>query len=195
MKVKELMDVLKDLEPDAQVLIASQPNWPFEIELSGVVTRAECDAPDEDGVAVDDAFDAEALAVGEAVDGGQRSDLLARGLGDRLRDRVLGCVFQRAGEPQHVLTGGVAGEGDVDERHLAGGHGAGLVEHDGVDLAGGLEDLGALDQQAELGAAAASNSHGPVGPVRDRYRSTFWTARSSVALHSSRRWVPTSNGL
>lgn len=47
MKVKELMEVLKDLEPDAQVLIASQPNWPFEIELSGVVTRAECDAPDD----------------------------------------------------------------------------------------------------------------------------------------------------
>ena len=44
MKVKELMEVLKDLEPDAQVLIASQPNWPFEIELSGVVTRAELDA-------------------------------------------------------------------------------------------------------------------------------------------------------
>lgn len=29
MKVKELMEVLKDLEPDAQVLIASQPNWPY----------------------------------------------------------------------------------------------------------------------------------------------------------------------
>jgi hypothetical protein len=49
MKVKELIEVLKELEPDAEVLIASQPNWPFELELSGVVTRAECDAPDEDG--------------------------------------------------------------------------------------------------------------------------------------------------
>ncbi|MDP1826677.1 MAG: hypothetical protein Q8L48_25625 [Archangium sp.] len=49
MKVKELMELLKDLEPNAQVLIASQPNWPFEIELSGVVTRAECSQPDEDG--------------------------------------------------------------------------------------------------------------------------------------------------
>jgi hypothetical protein len=50
MKVKELIAVLKELEPNAQVLIiASQPNWPFEIELSGVVTRAECDEPDEDG--------------------------------------------------------------------------------------------------------------------------------------------------
>jgi hypothetical protein len=42
MKVKELMEVLQDLEPNAQVLIASQPNWPFEIELAGIVTRAEC---------------------------------------------------------------------------------------------------------------------------------------------------------
>ena len=49
MKVKELIAVLKELEPNAQVLIASQPNWPFEIELSGVVTRAECDEPDEEG--------------------------------------------------------------------------------------------------------------------------------------------------
>ena len=31
--------------------------------------------------------------------------------------------------------------GDLDEAHLAGGHGAGLVEHDRVDAAGGLEDL------------------------------------------------------
>lgn len=49
MKVKELMEVLKDLEPNAEVLIASQPNWPFEIELAGVVTRAECDARDVEG--------------------------------------------------------------------------------------------------------------------------------------------------
>jgi len=49
MKVRELMAVLKDLEPNAQVLIASQPNLPLEIELSGVVTRAECDAPDDEG--------------------------------------------------------------------------------------------------------------------------------------------------
>lgn len=49
MKVKELIEALKDLEPNAQVLIASQPNWPFEIELAGVVTRGECEERDEDG--------------------------------------------------------------------------------------------------------------------------------------------------
>lgn len=57
MKVKELMEVLSELEPDAQVLIASQPNWPFEIELAGVVTRAECDEapeqPSRDGTPTD----------------------------------------------------------------------------------------------------------------------------------------------
>ncbi len=46
MRVKELMEVLKDLEPDAQVIIASQPNWPFEVELTCVVTRAECEERD-----------------------------------------------------------------------------------------------------------------------------------------------------
>ena len=46
---------------------------------------------------------------------------------------------------------------DVDERHPPGRHRAGLVEHDGVDAAGRLEHLGALDQDAELGAAAGAD--------------------------------------
>ena len=49
------------------------------------------------------------------------------------------------------------GDGDLDEAHPAGGHRAGLVEHDRVDPAGGLQDLGALDEQAELGAAARAD--------------------------------------
>jgi len=49
MKVKQLMELLEDYAPDAEVLIASQPNWPFEVELAGVVARAECNEPGEDG--------------------------------------------------------------------------------------------------------------------------------------------------
>ena len=45
----------------------------------------------------------------------------------------------------------------VDQRHPPGGDRAGLVEHDGVDAAGGLEHLGAPDQDAELGAAAGAD--------------------------------------
>ena len=40
---------------------------------------------------------------------------------------------------------------------LAGGDGAGLVEHDRVDPAGGLEDLRTLDEDAELGAATGAD--------------------------------------
>ena len=36
-------------------------------------------------------------------------------------------------------------------------HGAGLVEHDGVDAAGRLEDLGTLDEDAELRAATGAD--------------------------------------
>ena len=67
---------------------------------------------------------------------------------------MLGGVLERAGEPQRLV--GVVGD-DVDEAHAAGGHGAGLVEHDRVDAAGRLEDLRALDEQAELGAAAGAD--------------------------------------
>ena len=62
----------------------------------------------------------------------------------------------------------VAGD-DVDQGHPAGGDGAGLVEHDGVDPAGGLQHLGALDQDAELGAAAgADQQRGRRGQARAR---------------------------
>jgi hypothetical protein len=66
-------------------------------------------------------------------------------------------VLQRADEPQRLAAVHAVGDGDLDQRHLARGHGARLVEHDRVHAAGGLEDLGALDQQAELGAAAGAD--------------------------------------
>ena len=46
---------------------------------------------------------------------------------------------------------------DVDQLHPAGGDGAGLVQHDGVDPAGGFQDLRALDQDAQLRAAAGAD--------------------------------------
>ena len=37
MKVKELIEYLEDENPDAEVLIMSQPSWPFEHSVAGVV--------------------------------------------------------------------------------------------------------------------------------------------------------------
>ena len=116
-------------------------------------SREQRGAAGDQGVAVDDALDAETLAVGEALDGGQRAGRRGRA-GDRLGDRVLGGVLERADEAQRLVAVDAVGGEDLDERHLAGGDRAGLVEDDGVDAAGGLEDLRALDQQAQLRAAA-----------------------------------------
>ena len=99
---------------------------------------------------------------------------------------------RRAAAPRR---GRAVGDDDVDEAHPAGGDGAGLVEHDRVDPAGGLEDLRALDQQAELGAAAGADQqrgrrgeperaragddqHGDGGGERERRRSRRRRARS-----------------
>ena len=75
-------------------------------------------AADDQRVTVDDALDAEALAVGEALDGGQRAGGAGRG-GDRLGDRMLGGVLERAGESQRLVAVDAVGRDDLDERHLA----------------------------------------------------------------------------
>ena len=113
--------------------------------------------PDDQRVAVDDALDAEALAVGEALDRRQRARPPRRpwrwpgrsGARRRARARRRAAAPRSRSTPSATVTS--------TRRHPAGGHGAGLVEHDRVDAAGGLEDLGALDQQAELGAAAGAD--------------------------------------
>ncbi|MBK6682919.1 MAG: hypothetical protein IPG45_00470 [Deltaproteobacteria bacterium] len=50
MKVSELIELLEEQDPDAEVLVMSQPNWPFELGLAGVTTREEMLRADrEDG--------------------------------------------------------------------------------------------------------------------------------------------------
>ena len=88
---------------------------------------------------------------------GSCADSVAGGGGDGLGDRVFGGVLEGAGEAQHVVGVDAVDGDDVDEGHAAGGDGAGLVEHDGVDPAGRFEDLGSLDEDAELRAAAGAD--------------------------------------
>jgi hypothetical protein len=50
MKVRELIKILNDCDPDAEVLLASQPNYPFEYAVAGVVTREDfLDQDDSEG--------------------------------------------------------------------------------------------------------------------------------------------------
>jgi hypothetical protein len=48
MKVSELIEILSEMNADAQVFIASQPNWPFEYSVCGVARRAEMNGDDAD---------------------------------------------------------------------------------------------------------------------------------------------------
>jgi hypothetical protein len=48
MKVRELIELLEDQDPDAEVFIMSQENWPFENAVAGVAVREEMIEDDED---------------------------------------------------------------------------------------------------------------------------------------------------
>ena len=71
MKVAELIDILEEMDPDAEVLMGSQENWPFEYSLAGVTSReemlAEADSDEEpsfeNGTAGSDVF----LVVGQQL--------------------------------------------------------------------------------------------------------------------------------
>lgn len=47
MTVQELMDTLRDMDPDADVLIMVQPSWPFEHTLRAAQQRSDFES-DED---------------------------------------------------------------------------------------------------------------------------------------------------
>ena len=70
---------------------------------------------------------------------------------------MLARRFQRTGDPQHVGALVTADGLDVDQRHRAGRHRSGLVEHDRVHPSCGLEHLGTLDQETELSAAPGAD--------------------------------------
>jgi hypothetical protein len=48
MTVSELISILGELDPNAQVLIMSQFHWPFEYSVSGVALRSEMEETDEE---------------------------------------------------------------------------------------------------------------------------------------------------
>jgi len=48
MKVRELIELLEDQDPDAEVFIMSQENWPFENAVAGVAVREEMIEDDDD---------------------------------------------------------------------------------------------------------------------------------------------------
>ena len=46
MKVRDLIEFLEDMDPDADVFIMSQENWPFECSVAGICEREDFIEPD-----------------------------------------------------------------------------------------------------------------------------------------------------
>jgi hypothetical protein len=59
MKVSELIELLEEQDPDAEVLVMMQENWPFECALAGVTTREEMLRADREERDEDDEDDEE----------------------------------------------------------------------------------------------------------------------------------------
>ena len=58
MKVKELIEILEDMDQEASVFLASQPNGPFEYSVAGVAVREDfAGDDDEDGVGEERAYE------------------------------------------------------------------------------------------------------------------------------------------
>ena len=70
---------------------------------------------------------------------------------------MLRGVLQRTREAQQLGTVHTGFGDHICQGHLAAGDGTGLVEHDGIDLAGGLQHLWALDEDAHLRPAAGAD--------------------------------------
>ncbi len=57
MKVRDLIEILEDQDPEAEVLIMSQENWPFENAIAGVAMREDFVDDEEDDEDEDDEDD------------------------------------------------------------------------------------------------------------------------------------------
>lgn len=54
MTVKELMTILEDMDPDANVYLGHQPSWPFEYSIAGVAIRETFEDEEDMGATVTD---------------------------------------------------------------------------------------------------------------------------------------------
>lgn len=62
MKVKDLIEALQACNPEADVIICGQPNYPMEHSLARVTTRRNMD------LAIDDEDETKVLRDGESLD-------------------------------------------------------------------------------------------------------------------------------
>lgn len=63
MKVRDLIELLQEQDPEADVLLATQEQWPFENALLGVIRRDEMLGDDDEPELVEGAEGSDVLLV------------------------------------------------------------------------------------------------------------------------------------
>lgn len=48
MKVSEMIELLEDCDPEAEVFLMTQPTWPFECSVRGIAVREDLEAAEDD---------------------------------------------------------------------------------------------------------------------------------------------------
>ena len=83
MTVQQLIELLQDCDPEAEVRIMTQEGWPFENAVRGVAVREDF-AGDDDCECDGDAHDADCPAVGPYADGLAANDVfIVEGMQER----------------------------------------------------------------------------------------------------------------
>ena len=91
----------------------------------------------------------------ESGSGGMLAGVVHDGFGNR----VLRACLDGGGIGDHGGFVEALGSNDLGHAHHTGGYSAGLIQNNGVDLLGGLQDFRTLNQQAQLRAAAGANQN------------------------------------
>ena len=73
--------------------------------------------------------------------GRNSSAALARRLHNGFADRMFGVAFGGSGQRQDFALAPTIVRGDAHYHRAAAGHGTGLIQHNGIDAAGGFERL------------------------------------------------------
>ena len=113
--------------------------------------------PSYHGAALDHGLDAEAGVVDEAFHVRKPAKAPSSSLGYGPGDRVLAGALGRRRQAQYLFLAGARRRDDGADAHNAVGQRPRLVQGDDRDVPGLFQDLGAFDDDPELGAAPGAD--------------------------------------
>ncbi len=166
-----LLDGIGDAEQPGRLAVDGDEHDRLALPAQGLGLRGErlgvhaelrhqCAVAERDLLAVHPAQDTLARLRLEVRCAGELDAALLRAPDDGRGQGVLAAALEARGEAQQRRLIRTCGRGDRDQLGFALGQGAGLVHHEGVDLAHHLDGLGVLEQHPHVRAAPGRHHDG-----------------------------------